>query len=318
MPCYQRKLSKSIKWFYKFDFASKTYISKCIYLSKREAQQAERERYNQLDEERRFGKSDKPLPLITCIKDRVHYLKVKFSQSHAIDSEYYLDLFSAELGNPDIREISRKDVESFLLSYSEKLLNNGADNYQVNAALKSIKSLFNFIIDSNDLTIKNPCKNIKPYPVKRKLKYIPSDEEIDFVRSKLNKRQLLLFDFVLQSGCRINEALNLTFNDIKDSYLIFYTNKSKNSDRVPRKADIPDCIKGLKGIGRVFPEWNDTPKFLDKVLRANEMKVWGWHSLRHRYASLLSKSNTPIYEIMNKLGHSSLKTTQGYLQMLGD
>ncbi len=316
MPVFSRKLSKGIRFFYNFSFNNKVYFSRCIYHSKREAQQAERERFNQLDEERRFGKQDKPLLLKSVIDDRLKFLKVKYSEKHKQDSEYYLNLFLDFIGDKEIREISRKEVEDFLLDYSNQLKNSGVDNYQVNASLKTIKSLFNYIIDSYDLVIKNPAQKIKPYSVNKRLKYIPPDSEIEKVRGFFNDRQKLLFDFVFETGCRINEALNLTFEDVKETYLILYTRKSKNSDRVPRKADIPNCIKGLTGEGRVFYEWTETPKFLDKALRANEMKVWGWHSLRHRYASRLSKQNIPLFEVMVKLGHSQLKTTQLYLQML--
>lgn len=316
MSAYYRKLSKGIKFYYKFDFNSRTYYSKCIYHSKKEAQQAEREKFNSLDEERRFGKQDKPLFLFLVIDDRLKYLSVKYSEKHKQDSEYYLDLFYDFIGDKEIREISRKEIEDFLLDYSERLKKNNVDNYQVNAALKTIKSLFNYIIDSYDLVIRNPARKIKPYSVKKRFKYIPTDKEIENVREKFNPRQRLLFDFIMATGCRINEAVGLTFEDIKDDYLILYTNKSRNSDRVPRKVPIPNCLKSLEGKGRVFLEWNELPKFLDRTLRENGMTVWGWHSLRHRYASILSKQGKPLFEIMSLLGHSQLKTTQLYLQML--
>lgn len=316
MSAYYRKLSKSIKFYYKFDFYSRTYYSKCIYHSKKEAQQAERDKYNSLDEERRFGKQDKPLFLKSVIDDRLKFLSVKYSKNHKEDSEIYLNHFLDFIGNQEIRIISRKDVEDFLLDYSEKLKKKDVDNYQVNASIKCIKSLFNYIIDSYDLTIRNPASKIKPYSVNKKLKFIPPDTEIEKLKGFLNPRQRLLIEFLMDTGARINEALNLTFKDINDNYLILYTRKSVNSDRVPRKVDIPTCIVNLKGEGRVFPDWNEQPKFLDRTLRANDMTVWGFHSLRHRYASKLSKQNVPLYEIMLKLGHSSIKTTQLYLQLL--
>ena len=316
MSQYYRKLSKGVHWYYKFDFSGKTYYSKCIYLSKKEASQSERERYNSLEEERRFGKQEKPLSLRSMIDERLKFLSVKYSASHKEDSEHYFNLFYDFIGNQEIRLISRKDVEDFLLDYSETLKRKNVGNYPVNAALKIIKSLFNYVIDSYDLVIRNPAKKIKPYSVKKKLKYIPRDEEIESARELFNPRQKLLFDFVLAIGSRINEALNLTFDDINETYLILYTRKSKNSDRVPRKIPIPECIKGLSGEGRVFPEWNETPKFLDKALRSQNKKVWGWHSLRHRYASILSKQNRPIFELMSLLGHSNISTTQKYLQLL--
>lgn len=316
MPAYSRKLAKGMRFYYSFTFDNKVYFSRCIYISKKEALSAERERYNQLDEERRFGKQDRPLSLKGCVDDRIKFLSIKYSQKHADDSQYYLELYLDHIGNKEIRIITRKETEDFLLDYSDQLYKNGVDNYQVNSALKCIKSLFNYIIDSNDLTIRNPAQNIKPFPIKKKIKYIPPDDDIDKLKSLVNSRQKLLIDFLMETGCRINEALSLTFEDINENYLIVYTRKSKNSDRVPRKLPIPNCLKGGEGKGRVFPEWNKTPKFLDKTLRANEMRIWGFHSLRHRYASRLSKEGRPIFEIMSLLGHSQLKTTQQYLQML--
>lgn len=316
MATYYRKLSKGIRWFYKFDMNGKTYRSECVYISKKEASQAERDKYNQLDEERRLGRQNKSISLVLAIADRLKFLEVKYSRKNLLDNTYYLKLFSDFIGNPDIRDISRKDIEDFLIDYSAFLCSKFLDNYQVNAALKTIKALFNHAIARHDLVIKNPCQQIKKFPIKRHLKYIPSDEEIDFIRTHLNRRQLLLFDFVMATGCRINEALNLEFQDIKEDYVILYTRKSRNSDKIPRKVPFPACLEGIKGKGRVFPDWQDTPKFLDKTLRANGKKVWGWHSLRHRYASILSKKGTPLFEVMSLLGHSQLLTTQRYLQML--
>ncbi len=316
MATYYRKLSKGVRWFYKFDLNGKTYRSGCVYLSKKEASQAERDRYNQLDDERRLGRQHKPLPLSVAIADRLKFLQVKYSKKNHLDNAYYLKLFSDFIGDPEVRDVTRKNIEDFLIDYSALLSSRQLDNYQVNAALKCIKALFNHAITRHDLVIKNPCQQIKKFPIMRHLKYIPSDEEINFVRSKLTRRQLLLFDFVLATGCRINEALNLDFSDINDEYVILYTRKSRNSDKIPRKVPFPACLKGLEGKGRVFPDWNDTPKFIDKTLRANGQKVWSWHSLRHRYASLLSKKGTPLFEVMSLLGHSQIATTQRYLQML--
>lgn len=316
MPVYWRKLSSGIKFFYKFDINGRTHRSKCIYLSKRECAAAERERFNQLDEERRFGKQDNPISLSLAISDRLKFLEIKYSPKHRKESAYYLGLFLDYSGDIDIREINYKLIDDFLLDYSENLIKKGFDNYQANSALKTIKALINYTITRQDLTIKNPCNKIKPFPVNKSFKYIPSDDEIELLRTRLNDRQKLLFDFVLESGCRINEALNLCFEDIKEDYLILYTKKSRNSNKTPRKVPIPKCLIGLNGSGKVFPDWTELPKFLDKTLRRNKMKIWGWHNLRHRYASLLSKSGEPLFSIMSKLGHSNLSTTQGYLQSL--
>ena len=44
---------------------------------------------------------------------------------------------------------------------------------------------------------------------------------------------------------------------------------------------------------------------------------WNWHNLRHRRASIWhNKEKRPLYEVMVLLGHSNIKTTQGYLQLI--
>jgi site-specific recombinase XerD len=81
----------------------------------------------------------------------------------------------------------------------------------------------------------------------------------------------------------------------------------------------PECIKNLNGKPdeKVFKRWNKRPKFLERKLKQLGLTVWGWHNLRHRFSSKLSKEGKPIFEIMSLLGHSNIETTQIYLQLLG-
>jgi len=74
--------------------------------------------------------------------------------------------------------------------------------------------------------------------------------------------------------------------------------------------------KVFKPNERVFSRWVDKPHFLKRKVKKLKGQMWGWHSLRHRYASLLSKEGKPLFEIMKLLGHSNLSTTQIYLQLL--
>lgn len=125
-----------------------------------------------------------------------------------------------------------------------------------------------------------------------------------------------LIDFVMETGCRISEALRLKVIDVNKDFIVLYTRKSKNSDLVPRKVPKPECLEITKAKERVFDRWSDTPKFLERKVKELEQRSWNWHNLRHRYASLLSRQGIPLFEVMALLGHSNLKTTQNYLQLL--
>ncbi len=323
MSQYYRKLSKGIKWYYKFDYNGKSYFSQCIYLSKGEAKKAEVDKYKELDEKRRFPDLKDNMKLSELINARLNELNTKRSKKYFKDNKKYLDLLLYYLGDVWIANITRADINTFLNNSANDLQLRSKGNYIPNSMLRIYKAFFNYGIENFNLKDFNPCKGIKFMPIDKLLKYIPSDKEIENVKAKCDWEQALLIDFVKQTGARINEALRLTGKDILENEVVFYTRKSKNSNLTPRKVPLPECIKGKKyqKEQKIFGRWSDVPKFLDKKLRDLRVtdktaKSWGWHNLRHRYASNLSKQGMPLFQIMSLLGHSNLETTQGYLQLL--
>lgn len=107
------------------------------------------------------------------------------------------------------------------------------------------------------------------YSVKKKIKYIPPDKDIEAVKEICTLEQLFLLEFVNETAARINEPLHMYGKDVLEDYVILHTRKSKNSDIVPRKIPKPNCIQGKKFLSdeRVFPYWNDYPKFLARKLK---------------------------------------------------
>ena len=67
----------------------------------------------------------------------------------------------------------------------------------------------------------------------------------------MSPEQALLFDFVDQTGCRINEAVRLTAKDVAKEYVVLYTRKFKNSNLTPMVIPRPECLIG-EFVGKVF------------------------------------------------------------------
>jgi integrase len=312
MPQYLRKLSKSSKWFYKFDYNGKTYFSRCIYPNKAEAKKAERDKFTELEQG-----TITDVKLAFLISERLNYIKAKKSERYHKNSKYYLDQFLEEFGDVEVKSISKNSLNRFLLQRSKELNTKGKDNYAVNALFRQIRALFNYAINYLDLNIKNPCQGLTLFSVKKKLKYIPTDEQIKAILGLCNDEQALLIEFLLETGVRIGEAINFTYENIHSDYIVIYTRKSRNSNQTPRKLPKPKCLGDLKGRGKVF-HWTDKPYFLQEKIKKLGLPVFGYHSFRHRYASLLSRNGTPIFQIMKLLGHENLVTTQGYLRLLGE
>jgi len=320
MPVYPRKLKKGIRYYYKFEFQHKTYFSKCIYENKFEAKRAESKKLEEVELNVRnpdlFKRSS--ITLRAGIEERLDDIKVKRSIGYYKDSRRYFKTLLDTVGDIPVIDIKKSDIMDLLLKVSSDQQKKGGENYTVNAMIASFKALFNFVIDKHDIEMKNPCNKIKLFGINKKMKYIPTDEDIADVKALCDKEQTMLLDFALETGCRINEAINLIVDDVKESHIILYTNKSRNSNRVPRKVPRPISldISGLEAGQRVFSRWSDTPKFLEKKVKALKQTAWNWHNTRHRFASLKSKEGLAIFELMSLLGHSNIKTTQNYLQLL--
>lgn len=319
MAQYSRKLSKGIRWWYKFDYKSKTFISECIYLSKNEAKKAENSRYEEVSNQFR-NPTEKPiLGLLKIINERLDLIKIKKSKKYYNENKRYLSLLLNHVGDVAIHTIQRGDIEKLLLVSSERLQKKDMDNYSVNAMIRCYKALFNYVINNYEgLEMKNPVRRIDFYSIEKKLKYIPTEEEITSVINICDEDQRRLILFIEVTGARINECLHLKGADVLDNEVVLHTRKSKNSNRVPRKLPRPNCLDGIhfEPDELVFGKWKEQPKFLERKIKQLHQNPWGFHNLRHRRASMWSKQGKPIFEIMCLLGHSNISTTQRYLQLL--
>ncbi len=326
MAQFKRKLKKGLRWYFKFGHNGKTHFSKCIYLSKTDAKRAEIELLTELEDRERNPNKDIELPLFDLINERLDYVKANNSEKHYSESQRYLKVFLKYMGNVIIQDITKADVNRFLVSVAtaqkQKKDKNKkpikTTNYPVNALLRVIKALFYYAIETYELNMRNPCKGIDFYPIEKRMKYIPRNEELTALLLLCDEEQKTLVEFVRDTGARINEAIELMGEDVGDDYVVLYTRKSQGGNRVPRKVPKPDCLNGKSYLAdeRVFSRWTIKPHFLKRKVKKLKGHIWGWHCLRHRYASLLSKEGKPVFEIMNLLGHSNLETTQIYLQLL--
>ena len=310
---YKRKVNKGIRWLYKGSYLGIRYGSGAIYLSKQEAKKAERAKIDELDRKKRNSSTD--ISLIDLMDARLDELKIKKSKIYYNENKRYFKRALAFWKDQPASEITKKDANDFLLAEAKRLKREHKQNYAVNACIRVLKALFNLGISDYGLE-KNPFHSITKFSIDVKLKYIPADQEFYAVREIINEQQKFLFDFVDQTACRIFEAIRFKAEDIQGDFIILWTRKSKNSNLTPRRIPKPDCLKDYQGKGKVF-HWTDHPPFLEVAIRRLNLPKWNWHTLRHRRASIWANSNMPLIEIMQRLGHSNLQTTQKYLQLLG-
>jgi len=301
----KRKLSSGFKWRYYGSFKGKKFTSATIYDTEAEALAARQEKLIELVSGATNAK------LFHLIQQRISFLELDKTSKYAKESEDHLEIAKKAWGDVPVQTITKGMVKSLLNKEAKRLQKAGKQNYAVNALLRILKAFFQYCIDDYDLEMRNPCKGIKPFHIEKKVKYIPPDDEIDFIKGLLNEDQNQLVDFVHQTACRINEALNFKVEDIdhEKNLITLWTRKSKNSNLTFRRIPIPDCLLGMQKegklprSGRVFSQWNTHPKFIEKAIRNynkwgidpdtvtnlpknfEHLPAWSWHNLRHKQAS---------------------------------
>ena len=343
MSVSKRELKNGILYRYQFTVRGKRISSRTIYETRAQAERAEAAHREKL-------MAQSPGGLSYLIEKRVESFQTyRRSPDYIKESERYFAKMLEAWGDVPVDSITKPQVHRLVMAEADRLSDKEKTFHKVNAMIRVMKAFFNYCIDIHDIQMKNPVKGIKLFPVSRNSKYIPSATDIQNMEKALNPEQLKLFRFVLETGCRITEALELTVLDVEKEYVIFRSRKSHHSDEVTRKVPRPDCLKDedLPKTGYVFTAWTSIPRFLSdvqaKMYNANKSDEsddfddaqpdrypkkrnglyiyrpnrWNWHNLRHRAATIWASQNMPIIEIMYRLGHNNLVTTLGYLQLLG-
>ena len=215
--------------------------------------------------------------------------------------------------------ITRKFIESqlqpreFLLEYADKS----------RSAIRSVYFALKFFYD-NVLRQKFD-ENIPLAKNKGKLPVVLNKEEIsNMLESTLNLKHRLVLMFLYYTGIRLNEAVNLKWEDIDFKRDIIHLKIAKGEKQ--RIIFLHDKLKkfieyfSIKKEGFVFLS-NMGKKYDERTIqmivrhaakRAQIGKRATPHTLRHSFATHLLEAGADIRHIQKLLGHSNLQTTQIY------
>ena len=194
-----------------------------------------------------------------------------------------------------------------------------------------LKSFFNFINNTTDVQLPNPCDAPilkKTFAVVKGHQWtILEKDVVDEIIFKTTKtRNRLLLELMARGGMRIGEVLKLRVRDVDERKLNITNPKSgKQSEIVYIPQKIADRlkeyiqIKGLKPEDRVFSiKYTAASEAVKRAGRLVGVEVRP-HDLRRHAATFASRSGVPL-EIVSKviLWHANLSTTQRYLGKVSD
>lgn len=266
----------------------------------------------------------------TAIANFKNYLERR-SPDRSTTKHYLSDLsiFSRFVGNKSPREITVKMIDDFVQQQVTQQLKPTT----INRRLSTISSFFNFVLDeAEDDTWPNPVR-WKRHSVRlgHHLPQDVSDETAETILAVINDpRDQAIFTLMLKAGLRVGEVVGLNL-----SYL--------EPPGPSNLARLRVCGKGnkeriawltLETWSQLQPWLEIRPQSEEEALFLNQhgrrLSVSGvqyrlgqyrqqagldltCHQLRHTFARRLAEHDMPLDSLAKLLGHTSLKTTQLYI-----
>jgi site-specific recombinase XerD len=185
----------------------------------------------------------------------------------------------------------------------------------------------------------NPPERIQKLPYKRGIPNILSREDLNKLFSAMQPKHRALFTVMYMCGLRMNEAVNLRWQDIQGTDIVV-KGKGGKVRRVPLNRVAQEVLKELKGAlsGRRTrlnqePDGREAPSLLFPSLKtkgvltdirkpiATAKEKAGLackitpHMLRHSFATHLLDAGADLRTIQALLGHASVSTTQIYTRV---
>lgn len=137
---------------------------------------------------------------------------------------------------------------------------------------------------------------------------------------------------LLDAGLRIEEALTLRVSDLDlDNLLVTVFGKGRKERRVPFSFELRKVMfryekvrtKQCARCELVFPSregthWDqrNSLRGLHLLQERLALKTFGWHRLRHTFATNYLRQGGDIVRLSMVLGHTQITTTQRYLHLL--
>jgi integrase len=156
-------------------------------------------------------------------------------------------------------------------------------------------------------------------------------QQLDAFEKRENRLSIALTLFLRQMGCRVGEALDLTWDrvDLKARKVQFVKTKGAMPRRLPLTDDMVKLLKAAKahGTAAVFPIGYGT--YLSQYSHAKHAacdalqlgptvrKEWVIHTLRHTRITELASMGWQAPAIQQWAGHASLQVTQRYIHAAG-
>lgn len=233
--------------------------------------------------------------------------------------------FKSLVGDVDLRNIGQVELDIWK---SSRLRSVRPATF--NIELRTLRAILN-IAKRWGYLADNPLDQVRKVRVEEKRLFMTTAELQRFFeqlavvaqaaerKPRKDKMALLgpYYEFLLNTGLRREEALDLQLSEIDFEHNLVLVRKSKDKEArvVPMTERAREILDSLgTGLFKALSKSYVTHNFTD-ICRKAELTGFKLHSLRHTFATRLVNSGVDILTVSKIMGHSDIKTTMIYAKV---
>lgn len=269
-----------------------------------------------------------------CYMEYMNYCKYRGQREGTIKSKE--SFYRYELPKMiSVEESITKITENMVQAHVNSMIDRGLKGGAYSTFVVKLKAFLTYCFKKEYLKE----FEIKIPNVVLEKKAIYTEKEIKMLLTKPNLdtcvigdyRSYLMVAFFMGTGCRSETILNVRVKDINFEHqsILFRHMKTKRQETVPMsrflKGELIEYISnmGIKNNDLLFPKLDGTQMSYD-TLHQNLMnyfkhcnvKMHGVNTFRNTFATMFIKNGGDIYKLKVLLNHSTIKTTERYVNLL--
>ena len=249
------------------------------------------------------------------------------------NKEFAANHFLPVFKDKNISEITQSDIKEYqikrrleVLSLPKNQLKKESEiNFRwINLEISTLHHFFNFCIEK-ELIEKNPAGGVKKLNELSRLKTL-SDSDIEkLIAGATNKLTRDLITFLIYTGCRKGEALNLKWDDVdmQNDIIAIKGTKTKYDRYIPISKPLKELLGGIEKKQDCLYVFNkngaklgDFKKSFHTACKNAGFKDMHIHDLRHVFASKMVMDGTSLFITGELLGHRTTQMTKRYSHLV--